>query len=238
MNTLRMILEERREEFDTHFALARALENRMMLELDILLGDVNLSARHINTIKSGLIVHLYNIEEAIMSKALQYLGDALGSVDPRRWTEHSLREWLRESIVSRIAESNEDGRLATVHQTSTLLLTTPVLGPQKLKKPSGTWDDKVIATFIKRMSITFSMPAEMWQRIAATPFYGDKTPLQFLADRRNAIAHGRRSFEGGANDLRLDDIRNLADVTLDYMGHVADAFQEHIGNDAHLVPVI
>lgn len=236
MTTLRTALETRREEFDAHFGLAQALEERMLLEVDASLGTVNLSARHINTVKSGLIVHLYNIEEAMMSQVLQHLGNALGSVDPRRWTEYSLREWLRETIVSRIAEGSEDGRLTTVYETSTLLLTRPALGPQKLKKPSGSWDDKGIAKFAKRMNVIFNMPPDMWQRIAATPEYGDKTPLQFLARRRNAIAHGRRSFEDGASDLRLSDIRKLADVTLDYMGYAADAFHAHIENDAHLIP--
>lgn len=234
MTTLGANLETRREEFDAHFSLAKALEDRMVL--DASLGSVNLSVRHINTIKSGLIVHLYNIEESIMSQALQYLGGALGAVDPRRWTEHSLREWLRESIVSRTSEGNEDGRLATVYQTSSLLLTQSTLGPQKLKKPSGTWDDKVIAKFIARMNVTFSMPPEMWIRISASPEYGDKTPLQFLAGRRNAIAHGKRSFEDGASDLGLSEIRKLADITLDYMSYTADAFQAHIENGAHLVP--
>jgi len=237
MTILRTALEARREEFDAHFALAHALEDRMVLELDAPIGPVNLSARHINTLKSGLIVHLYNVEEAIMSQALQRLGGALGSSDPRRWTEFSLREWLRESTVSRIAESNEDGRLETVYRTSALLLTEPTLGPQKLKKPSGTWDDKGIATFARRMNVTFDMPPEMWQRIAASPVYGDKTPMQFLAGRRNAIAHGRRSFEDGASDLRLADIRTLADIVLDYMGYAADAFQAHVDTDAHLLPV-
>ena len=236
MTILRTDLETRREEFDAHFALAQALEDRMMLESDVSIGNVSLSVRHINTIKSGLIVHLYNIEEAVMSQALQYLGEALGSVDPHRWTEHSLREWLRENIVGRIGEGSEDGRLDTVYRSSTLLLKTPILGTQKLKKPSGTWHDKRIAVFLKRMSMTLNMPPEMWQRIAETATYGDETPMQFLARRRNAIAHGNRSFEGGASDLNLNEIRRLADVTLDYMGYVTKAFQEHIENDAHLDP--
>jgi hypothetical protein len=236
MTTLRTDLDTRRDEFDAHFALAQALEERVLLDVDASLGSVNLSVRHINTVKSGLVVHLYNIEESIMTQVIQHLGSALGAVDPRRWTEHSLREWLRETVVSRIAEGNEDGRLATVFESSTLLLTNLTLGPQKLKKPSGTWDDKGIAMFAKRMNVTFNMPPEMWQRIAASPEYGDKTPLQFLAVRRNAIAHGRRSFEDGASDLRLDDIRKLADVTLDYLGYATTAFHEHIENDAHLVP--
>jgi hypothetical protein len=238
MTTLALALEMRREEFDAHFALAHALEDRMLLEFGVSIGTVNLSARHINTLKSGLIVHLYNIEEAIMSEVFRHLGAALGSADPRRWTEHSLREWLRESIVSRTVEGSEEVRLKTVYETSSLLLTTPALGPQTLKKPSGTWDDKGIGRFAKRMNVTFDMPPDMWQRIAETPEYGDRTPMQFLAERRNAIAHGRRSFEDGASDLGLSDIRKLADVTLDYMRYAVNAFSAHIENNAHLVPGI
>ena len=236
MTALRTELDNRREEFDAHFALTKALEDRMMLEDNPPLGGVSVSSRHINTLKSGLLVHLYNIEESIMSQALLFVGAALGSAEPRQWNQHSLREWLRESVVSRIAESNEDSRLVTIFNSSTQLMSLTLLGPQNLKKPSGTWDDKAIAMFIKRMNIAFNMPAAMWQRIAAAPLYGDETPLQFLARRRNMIAHGRRSFEEGASDLQLTDIGNLAGIVLDYMTFVADAFQSHVDTNSHLLP--
>lgn len=235
MSVLTTSLAIRREEFDSHFALARALEDRMMLESDSSLGEVSLSARHINTLKSGLVIHLYNIEEALMTEALRLLGNALGAVEPRRWTENSLREWLRESVVSRLSEGSEDGRLNTVAASSSQLLTIAALGPQKLKKPSGTWHDKVIATFLARADIRFAMPGEMWVRIAPQPHYGDETPLQFLARRRNAIAHGTRSFEEGAHDLQLGDIKVLSDIVLDYLDYVAQAFHAHIDTQGHLV---
>lgn len=235
MTTLTTSLATRREEFDSHYGLARALEDRMMLEPDPSLGTVILSARHINTVKSGLLIHLYNIEEALMTEALQLLGNALGSAEPREWTKNSLREWLRESVVSRISEGGEDGRLDTVVASSTQLMTIASLGPQKLRKPSGTWDDKTIATFMKRVNMAFTMPGPMWSKIAPQPLYGDETPLQFLAGRRNAIAHGRRSFEEGASDLQLSDIRVLADIVLDYLDHVAQAFHTHVDTRAHLV---
>jgi hypothetical protein len=234
MTKLQTDLETRRDEFEAHFALARALEDRMML--DSSLGSVSLSARHINAIKSGLLVHLYNVEEAIMTQIMKFLGVALGESDPRRWTEQSLREWLRASIVSRTLEGNEDGRLDTVYNSSNRLLTQSILGPQELRKPSGTWDDKAIRKFASRMNVNFILPEEMRRRIAESVEYGDKTPLQFLADRRNAIAHGRRSFEDGASDLSLNRIRELACTTLDYMEFVVDAFHAHVENNAHLVP--
>lgn len=237
MTSLVTALEERREEFDAHFALAKALEDRMMLDAGSLLGSISLSVRHINTIKSGLIIHLYNIEEAIMTQGLSYIGLALGSVEPNRWTSESLREWLREAVVSRLSEGGEDGRLETVFSSATLLLSATHLGPQRLKKPTGSWDDKAIATFLRRLNIRCHMPPAMWQRIRSDPRYGDESPLQFLAERRNAIAHGRRSFEEGASDMQLGDIRTLADTTLDYLSYVATAIQDHIGRDAHLVAV-
>jgi hypothetical protein len=236
MTTLSSSLEVRREEFDAHFALAKALEDRMVLEAGSSLGEVNLSARHINTIKSGLIVHLYNIEEALLTQGLVALGSAFGEVEPRRWTNHTLKEWLRGSVVARISEGGEDRRLDTIFQSSAKLLAVDPLGPQELKKPSGTWDDKAIATFMERLQIQCEMPPEMWTRIRAEPHYGDKTALQFLADRRNAIAHGRRSFEQGAHELQISDIRILADIVLDYLGYVMTAFQDHIVTSAYISP--
>ena len=208
----------------------------MVLEAGADLGGLILSARHINTIKSGLLIHLYNIEEALLTQGLHFLGGAIGAAEPRQWTGDSLREWLREAVVSKLGEGGEEGRLKTVFQTSTLLLTVPTMGPQNLKKPSGTWDDKAIALFMKRVNMKCDMPPEMWVRIKAAPKYGDMSPLQFLAERRNAIAHGRRSFEEGANDLQLSDIRTLADTVLDYLKYVAEAFQGHVDTNAHLIP--
>lgn len=236
MTTLEEALAVRREEFDAHFALAKALEDRMVLD-DSSLGSISLSARHINTIKSGLLIHLYNIEEAIMTQALSYIGEALGSVEPRRWTQSTLREWLRGGVISRIGEGGEDGRLETVFASSNLLLGSTAPGPQPLKKPSGTWDDKKIALFLQRMDIECNLPASMWTRIRAAPLYGDRTPLQFLADRRNAIAHGRRSFEDGASDMQLADVLALSGIVLDYLGFIVQAFHDHVTTDAHVAPV-
>jgi hypothetical protein len=236
MTSLSENLAERREEFEAHFSLAEALQDRMMLE-DASLGSINLSARHVNTIKSGLIIHLYNIVEALMTQSLGDLGSALGKVDPRRWTEHSLKEWLRENIVDRTSEGNEDARLTVAYEKSSRLLGTETLGPQTLKKPSGTWNDKVIALFFRRMSIRCEMPPEMWLRIVSSARYGDKTPLEFLADRRNAIAHGKRSFENGASDLELQDIRGLADITLDYIGYTVKAVERHVESGSYQAAV-
>lgn len=228
---MKTLLTARREEFDTHFALARALQDRVFGD-DASLGEIMLSARHLMTMQSGLIVHLYNIVESTMTRATEMVGNAVGASAPRTWSENALREWLRVYAVR--VDGGEDNRLVTVHTASLKLLAESPLGPQKIGKPSGTWNDKLIATFAKRLGVPFEMPLEMWKRIEEQPKYGDKTPLGFLADRRNAIAHGRRSFEDGCNDLTLQEIRELADTTLDYLERAADAFHDYVDQRLYL----
>ncbi|MEI8703504.1 MAE_28990/MAE_18760 family HEPN-like nuclease [Mesorhizobium sp. ISC15] len=236
MTAIRTSIDERREEFDTHYAVAVALEDRIFAGADVSIGETKLSSRHLLTMKSGLIVHLYNIVEATMFRATELVGSAVGTVPPRRWSENALREWLREYAVARV-DGGEDSRLTTVHNISLRLLGDAALGPQQLKKPSGTWTDKHIAIFAERLGVEFRLSEAMWRRIAPRPEFRDKSPLEFLADRRNALAHGRRSFEEGANDLTLTQIREIADVTLDYVDEAAAAFQSYVDRSHYLVLV-
>lgn len=233
MTELRASLDERREEFDTHYALAVALEDRIFAGDEVSIGETKLSSRHLLTMKSGLIVHLYNIVEATMSRTIKLVGAAVGTVAPQHWSDNALREWLREHAVARM-DGSEDTRLNTVHGLSVRLLGQTPLGPQPLKKPSGTWTDKHIATFAERLGVEFRLSEEMWRRITPRPEFRDLSPLEFLADRRNAVAHGRRSFEEGANDLSLSQVRELADITLDYLGLTATAFQNYVDQKLYM----
>lgn len=234
MTLLRTTLRDRREEFDAHFAVAVALEDRIFAGEDVSIGEIKLSSRHLLTMKSGLIVHLYNIVEATMTRAIESVGDALGTAPPRRWSENSLREWLREHAVARV-DGGEDARLRAVHGVSILLLGETPPGPQRLRKPPGSWTDKHIAMLAERLGVDFTLPPEMWRRIAPRPEFGDRGPLEFVAERRNALAHGRRSFEEGANDLVLSQIKELAETTMDYLDLAGVAFQEYIDRSKYLV---
>lgn len=233
MSELTTSLFERREEFGVHMSLAFAMENQI-LSGEASMGSTTLSARHLLTMKSGLIVHLYNIVEAVMTKAIRAIGRAISQVSPRRWNENALREWLRKNAPFSL-EGTEDTRLDIVHKASLALLNENIASLMELKKPSGTWSDKVIYRFMQRLGCEFPLPPDMHRRIASSPIYGDQTPLEFLADRRNAIAHGRRSFEGGASDLTLSSIEELSKVTLDYLSHAISAFDVFLNDKAYLV---
>ncbi len=232
MTPLRQSLLERREQFDTHFTLARAMEDRVIEGETVSIGETELSVRHVMNMKSGLVVHLYNVVESTMTGAMEAVGQAIGSVLPTEWTEKALKEWLRKHAAI-ASDGGEDGRLRIVHAAARHLLGTVSPEARSLKKPSGTWSDQLVFTFAARLGIQVQLPPDMRRRLRQRAELRDMTPLGFVADRRNAISHGRRSFEEGGKDITLALIRELADVTLDFLGHVIDAFEDYIAAERY-----
>lgn len=233
MTTLLTTLSERKEEFISHLALAQAMEERLLEGDSVSIGETALTVRHLMTIKSGLIVHLYNIVEALMSRTIEEVGGAVKESPPDAWSINTLKEWLRCNASIGL-DGNEDSRLEIIHKAALKLLMVQPIEDLRFKKPSGTWSDKLILKFSQRLNVPLNTPPGLMIKIQKSAKYGDKTPLEFLADRRNAIAHGRKSFEGGAMDLSLPDIKNLADVTIEYMEHVITSFQIFVDEKHYL----
>lgn len=229
MTTLRNTLSERKNEFHAHLALAQAMDQRLFESDPMQIGDITLNVRHLMTIKSGLIVHLYNIVEAVMTCTIEEVGEAVRLNSPTEWSIDTLKEWLRFYASTGI-DGNEESRLNVIHKAALKLLAKETIEELKFKKPPGTWSDKVIHTFSKRLNVQFRLTEDIARKISPTVRYGDKSPLEFLADRRNAIAHGRRSFENGAIDLTLQDIQDLAEITIGYMELAVAAFQSFLND--------
>ncbi|APC74331.1 MULTISPECIES: MAE_28990/MAE_18760 family HEPN-like nuclease [Pseudomonas] len=233
MTSLLTTLEERKDEFEIHFALAQALDLRLVEGSPVSIGETALNVRHLRTVKSGLIVHLYNIVEAVMSRTMEEVGVAVKCIPPDSWSNNTLKEWLRFNASIGL-DGNEDTRLDVVHKAALKLLRKEPIDELAFKKPSGTWSDKVILQFSKRLDVKFRLTGDIARKIKQATKYGDKTPLEFLADRRNAIAHGRRSFEDGAGDLTLQDIRELSEITLSYMEFAIRAFQKFVDERSYM----
>ncbi|KQT83115.1 MAE_28990/MAE_18760 family HEPN-like nuclease [Aurantimonas sp. Leaf443] len=234
MTPARRSLLERREQFDIHFSLAQAVQTQIFEGETSSLGELELTVRHLLTIKSGLVVHIYNVLESTMTGVMDVVGRAIGSAPPTEWTEDALKEWLRKHAAS-ASDGGEEGRLRIVHTAARHLLGTVSPESRTLKKPSGSWSDELVYTFARRLRVQVTMPPDMHRRLQKRADLRGMTPVEFVADRRNAIAHGRRSFEDGANDITLQSIRELADVTLDFLGHAVDAFEDYIAAERYRI---
>ena len=224
-------LDERREEFDSHLAIARILEAR--IDEGSSRGEIRVEVRHINTIKSGLLVHLYNIVEAVTTRTLKTVGRTVVTKRPALWTESVLKEWVRAAVWSG-EERIGDGAFNRLAGVSRTLVSG--LAPEEfaVKGEPGSWDDKAIKKIAERLGCRLAFTPEISQAAFEKKYRNETTAMQFLADRRNAIAHGSTTFEEGARDMTLDNLEELAGRVLPFLTAVTECYQAYLDGKAYL----
>jgi len=215
-------LEERRVEFARHLYVARLLEGRV----DDAVGDdaAQVEVRHVNTLKSGLLIHLYNIVEAVTVRTMEVVGQTVVTEKPRLWTEAVLKEWVRSAIWDGTDRLGE-GAVARLVGVSSVLASGEAPNAFKIKGEPGSWDDEAIRKVADRLGCHLVLTRAI-RRAAYEPVYrNEMTAMKYLASRRNAIAHGATTFEEGAHDHTLDEIEILAARILPYLKAVSESYE-------------
>lgn len=230
MNDVLAYLDEREEEFERHLTIARMLQDRV----DDVEGDGQVEVRHVNTIKSGLLIHLYNIVEAITTRTLETVGRAVVAERPRCWKEAILKEWVRAEIWSG-EERLGDGAFRRLAEVSGTLASGNSPTAFVVKGESGSWNDKSIKKVAERLECPLNMDAEVSKAAYERVYRDETTALTYLSRRRNAIAHGESTFEDGANDITLDELDALGKRVLPYLRAVSECYREFLANKTFLV---
>jgi hypothetical protein len=225
-------LDEREDEFARHVSIARMLEARVDESAED--GDIHVEIRHVNTIKSGLLIHLYNIVEAITTRTLTTVGQTVVTERPRRWTEALLREWVRSEVWGGEERVGENA-LKRLTRVSGTLASGNSLAAFVVKGEPGSWDDKAIRRVAERLGCELTLSQAIRRAAYETVYRDETTALEYLARRRNAIAHGASTFEDGANDLTLADLESLAGRILPYMREVCQSYQTFLENRSYLL---
>lgn len=226
-------LEERRVEFDRHLYVARLLEARV--DEEVADESAQVEIRHVNTLKSGLLIHLYNIVEAVMVRAMDVVGQTVVTAQPISWTEPVMKEWIRSKIWDG-TDRLGDGAVQRLLGVSTLLASGNAPSAFKIKGEPGSWDDEAIRKVAERLRCRLAVNSAI-KRAATEPVYRNETSaMKYLAGRRNAIAHGATTFEEGAHDHTLDEIETLARRILPYLKAITESYETFLNTKAYLVP--
>lgn len=232
MNEVLNFLAEREDEFKRHFSIARMLERRIEKET----GDgeeILVEIRHVNTIKSGLLIHLYNIVEAIATRTLVIVGQTVVTENPRFWTEAVLKEWVRAKFWN-IEERVGNVALNGLTEVCSSLVSGNNVSMFVVKSEPGSWDDDAIKRVAVRLGCELAIPPRVRRAAYERVYTDESTALGFLARRRNAIAHGGSTFEDGANDLTLDELEKLAERVLPFLRAVSKSYQAFLEKKKYL----
>ena len=150
MRDFTRILNEREGEVSAHLLLVARLEAAATGRSTGLTPPI--ATEPVNILKSGYIVHLYNVVEAVMTKIIEEVAVAAEAHPPKNWSDGLIREWSRGRV-----NMKRDIEIPKMEdRVFNLLIETadrkPVSGVP-IGKESGNWANKEIS---KGLCILFS----------------------------------------------------------------------------------
>lgn len=232
MRAVLSYLAEREDEFARHLSIARMLEARVDEEVTSP-EELRVEIRHINTLKSGLLIHLYNIVEAITTRTLEEVGRIVVTDRPSNWTNDVLKEWVRSAVWSG-EERIGEGALARLTAISKTLVAGSAPDEFVVKGEPGSWDDNAIRKVAKRLGCSLNLTRSVKRAAYENAYRNETTALQYLKSRRNSIAHGAITFEEGADGKTLDEIEQLAARVLPFLKGVTKSYQSYLDEKLYL----
>lgn len=225
MNNVTDLLRERRAEYVCHTQIVAFLEARAGPQRG-LPASQTIERRHVAISKAGLLVHLYNIVEAIMTGTLKEVMRTAADFEPVHYDIKMLSEWTRQTAGTHTYMS-EDTRLTKTLELGSILIERRKCTPAPPPKASGSWDDIKIGNVAKRLGCRLNVPTAV-RKAARSPYFNDKSRMYYVMKRRNDLAHGTMTFEDGGREKTLEELDEIANATLDYLEAVVTSFERFL----------
>jgi hypothetical protein len=233
MRDFEQVLSERADEVQTHLSFIRALESAAIGRGDGA-GALRFDAEPINILKSGFLVHLYNVVEAVMTKIMEEIALSAKVHPPRTWCDGLLKEWAR----GRINLERELTVFQAEERMFDLLQETADRRPVervRIRRKGGNWSHAEIEALAASVACQLNVPPEARSAACDDIFENDLPPLKYIRDKRNRLAHGVESFVDGARHIPADRLDMLRRPVIDYMNGIAASFTTYLDNKRFLV---
>lgn len=229
------ILNERKAEVESHLAFIDRLESSATgRSTGLGLGPSD--SEPINILKSGLLVHLYNVVEAVMTKILEEIEIEAKTHSPDTWSDGLILEWARGrmNLKRELTVQQAENRVNSLIREA---ICRETLGSIKIRRKPGNWSHEEIAQVAEKLGCVLNIPGPTYKRACIAVFENDLSPMKYLRHKRNFLAHGNDSFVDAARHLSVDRLRELFEATSDYMREVSTAWAEYLDDKTFLAPV-
>ncbi|TAE74476.1 MAG: hypothetical protein EAZ85_04625 [Bacteroidetes bacterium] len=225
MQIIKQEFSDRVDEINRYFQL---LEN--ITEKDAQLIFPNESDRRENlnirlglTLKSGLILLLYNLVESSISKCLGAIHQSLTdeNLSYFQMSDDLQKIWLKYHYELLNDNGNNNDRNISQLQTMVEILSTNktvIISLDDSKKLSeslysGNLDAKEIRKIAKKYGVSFELESK---------------EIRFVEQMRNKLAHGEVSFEEGCQDKPIQYMRKVKDETINFINEFTIAVENFI----------
>ena len=225
------LLSGRAEEIESHLSLIEELTEAAVARQ----GVANLQRvemEHVDVLKSGFLVHLYNVVEAVMTKILEEVAADVTRYPPAKWSSSVRTEWVRTRAgVERGIES--DQRLKRTVKIVDEAITGAVNIAFRVRY-EGNWSDSEITRVSKRLGCSLQVSPDVVRRACDERFQDELSPMKYIRYKRNSLAHGNETFREGARQLGSSDLQRLLRTVVDYMESVSASFTSYLEGKSFL----
>ena len=231
MRSYEELLFGRAGETKSHLSLIEELTDAAIERQGVAnLGWVEIE--HVEVLKSGFLVHLYNVVEAVMGKILDEVAADVTKYPPAKWSSSVRTEWIRARAgVERGLESGQ--RLSRTVEIVDETIKGVVTGGFRVAY-NGNWSDSEIAKVSDRLGCSLQTTPDVHRRACRVRFQDDFAPMKYVRHKRNLLAHGNQTFREGARELSPQDLRKLRETVVEYMESVALSFSSYLDGKSFL----
>ena len=222
MIAVRTYLQDRRDELHDHAKLIHKLEEASVGGGQVRF-PIDVQQKHLSILRSGLVLHLYNVVEAVMTRVLEELATEVAKHHPSTYADNILKEWVKSSTRPTDG-AGPDRLLQRIEEIAHQLIQRSNASPLEIRRGSGNWDDKSILRVSSNLGVELDLD-EGLRRRAYGNYVDDISRLGFIRKRRNDLAHGVLTFVEGARDRTCEDLQDLVEVVSDYLERVVACFE-------------
>jgi len=231
MNEVKIYLSDRESELKIHLALLDILTERSKeAPTDKQTKRVNTSQLAI--LKSTILVHLYNIVEAVFARLLKSTASKAYQHHPKDYSEGLFNEWIAWNVKV-TPEINIDRLRKTVAEVGEALRSEDDWLEFEIQKSGGNWSEINIIELSTKLGVTIDLEPSFKENLFKA-YYNGLTQMGYIKLRRNDLAHGNMTFEEGAEGKTIQDLVELRDTVIEFMHIVVDAYTDFITNGEYL----
>lgn len=231
MRTYNDLLNARKQEIQIHLALIAELNDAAIARHG--LGNLSrVESEHVEILKSGFLIHLYNVVEAVMDQILKEVVSSTVQHPPASWSDSLRTEWIRARAgVQRDLES--DQRLSRTKDLLDETIADKVGVDFRIAFP-GNWSNEEIVKLSQRLGCQLNISTKINTDACITPFQDNFPPMKYVRHKRNRLSHGNDTFGTGAIQLSPDDLWRLMGPVIDYMLEITTSYDNFLNSESFL----
>lgn len=188
----------------------------------------------------SVFLHLYSLVEATISRCIAAVEEvSCRASSPWHLSVRLRKEWVRSTAGTHKQLTPEHRLNQAFGMCDHLVGMLPTEGPRtrfRIEADSGgNWDDELIYKTMERLGVAFLVP-EAIQAPVKREYRDGRGPLQAIKKLRNKLAHGEMSFADCGQGLTVGALKDLKQITVNYLREVIRCFIQYITQHQYLNP--